>query len=320
MSSSFRSLTLILGSGRSGTTWLMNLLNHDTRHEVRFEPLHHAFLPREHFDRSRGGIPSPALRERIERAFEGPIASSWIRRFVPPEGVECAGVVVKTIRLHGFLRWLLESYPEMRLILLLRHPLAVALSQRRMAFGDVLARRLRGDEPDRAFPGARPMLEAAESPIARGAADWCIANLLALRDLDPERAHVLFYEHLVRRPEVELQRLERFLRRPFGGSARALLTKPSELTSQDSPLHRGEDPSLAWRVAMPPSGFDSGVDMLERLGMDWLYDRRLMPLVDPDALLQRRPAELGERALAALVGGGRWPVTAGSQSSPGASR
>ena len=180
------------------------------------------------------------------------------------------------------LGYLADRHPELSIILVLRHPVAVVRSQLALSRWDWYADpgHLLGQErlmADHLEP-FRPLLEEARPGPEQHAATWCAENLVPLRQLGPGRAHVLFYEHLVARPEEELGRLATFLelprrgppgRRP--GGRRGSPVRTARWSPAATPSVGGRPPSRrtrsprSWRV-------------VEGFGLDHLYSSDPMPI------------------------------------------
>jgi len=158
---------LILGSGRSGTTWIQDSLANANDLRPVFEPLksvsskvpqfEYAFLDKQH--------QSPELKSFLSDVFNGQFRSFWTDYRVPPQKVlprwehfsswgkvkayrrfvarflanyrsmsgnlDRSGILVKFIRANLMLTWLQANF-NARIVLVLRHPGAVIESQLRL--------------------------------------------------------------------------------------------------------------------------------------------------------------------------------------------
>jgi len=140
---------VIIGSPRSGTTWLFKILNQLPRTGGLYEPLNPRWFPE--VPRlglsSRSYIPpgqqfsAEALGEYFERVFSGRVVSLQPHWPVSPAQTPAAfsryllqrifskNLVVKMVRATRLLPWLTENFPALDFIYILRHPCSVIASQ-----------------------------------------------------------------------------------------------------------------------------------------------------------------------------------------------
>lgn len=133
----FRQTVLVAGSGRSGTTWVQEIINHRGSYRVVFEPFH----PKKIGALSQWKERQYLRPENDSARFLGPagdilsgrIRNEWVdqhnRRLIAGKRI------VKDIRTNLSLRWIKEHFPEVPIVLVLRHPCAVASSQLKGGMG-----------------------------------------------------------------------------------------------------------------------------------------------------------------------------------------
>jgi len=177
---------LVLGSGRSGTTWLAEVIARQCGSRVLFEPFH----PRLG-DLNRGLkllklFMAPGERDSetrpIERVLAGRVRHRQIDHIQSPRLP--GGRVIKDIHATNLAPWLRETYPEIPLIYLVRHPLAASASRLRAGIFNGLGAYLDTDEGRHAAersPAARwlPVYDEHskdDDPLVRLVAEWCIEN------------------------------------------------------------------------------------------------------------------------------------------------
>lgn len=215
-----RDTVLVAGSGRSGTTWLSSLINHDDEYRFIFEPFQPAKVPEcGTFLRKQYLRPEDDRPEYLEPAagiLSGKVRSRWADRF--NRKFLARKRLVKDIRANLLLGWLRRHFPEMPTILILRHPCAVADSRLRLGWLDNLDETMT-QKPlveDHLSPFEDDIL-AAKNPFERSIFLWCIENCVPLRQPGAEKLHVVFYENLVAEPERELASIFDFLGESFDG-------------------------------------------------------------------------------------------------------
>ncbi len=137
---------VVMGSPRSGTSWVMRSIARQSRYCAIFEPLHPRWWPGARAagfgDRPSDG--DARKREYLRQVFRGEKARTYIRR---PRWSEPVGanpellirgavkrllanrLVVKFVRACRLLPWLVEEFPECRYVYVVRDPYAVVNSQ-----------------------------------------------------------------------------------------------------------------------------------------------------------------------------------------------
>jgi hypothetical protein len=121
--------------------------------------------------------PGPALSS-VERALQGRVRGPWVDQLA--HGRYFSRRVVKDVRGVGLLPLVAARHPAAPIVLLVRHPLAVARSVVELGWT--------GD-------GEHDELLLAE------ATRWCVLHRDALRAPAARRAHAVAYEHLVTEPD-----------------------------------------------------------------------------------------------------------------------
>ncbi len=209
-----RTSVFLAGSGRSGTTWLSEIINHRRGYRYVFEP----FNPREvgpfgHFRTKQYLRPDDQRQEFLEPvrlALTGGLRNPWTDRF--NGRIVARRRLIKDIRANLLLGWMRAHFPGMPIILLIRHPCAVVASRLALGWRDNLSETMEQRElvEDFLFPMEAEIL-AAKDDFERHLFLWCIDNYVPLKQLGPQDVHLTFYENLLARPEEELQSLFTFL-------------------------------------------------------------------------------------------------------------
>ncbi len=264
----------LAGSGRSGTTWLSGLMNHDSRYRQVFEPFHpgevedfRGFGSKQYL---RPGDRREEFLEPARGAVTGRLRSGWTDR---GGAIVARRRLVKDIRANLLLGWLAENFPGMPIVLLMRHPCAVVSSRLALGWHDNLDETIsqRDLVEDHLLPMETGML-AARDPFERHLFLWCIDNYVPLRQFPPGAIHLCFYEDLVRNPEPELRRLFAFIGRDFDEAVLGKLGRPSPTS------RRGEGPSVdGWRGRVDGGRLERSAEILGLFGLDGIYGPGTMP-------------------------------------------
>jgi hypothetical protein len=274
---------LLAGSGRSGTTWLAEVLERAGRLRYLFEPFHPDRLPATRGFRPRQylppGTPDAGMARAVEEVVTGHVRSRWVDQY--NRRLVARRRLIKDVWANLMLGYLADRHPELAIVLVLRHPVAVVRSQLALSRWDWFAEpgHLLGQDhlmADHLEP-FRPLLEGARPGAEQHAATWCAENLVPLRQLGPGRAHILFYEHLVARPEVELGRLATFLGLPALTGAGTVTGRPSRLARSGSAVVTGGDAVGGWTAHIPADELARVLRTVEGFGLDHLYTADPMP-------------------------------------------
>jgi hypothetical protein len=279
---------LVLGSGRSGTTWLAEATARQHRSRLLFEPFHprlgslgddtRLFLdPEENppgFERSIGRILSGQVRSphvdqiRIARLPRGRIA--------------------KDVHASNLLPWLRANHPGVPVVYVVRHPIAASLSRLRAdtfyGVGDYLATPA-GREDAEGSPVAAwlPLYDECRDdpePLVRLVAEWCIENSYPLSHWDDEGVALVFYESAVLDPASELARIGELcagaLGPPRAMRATDKLRAPSatDWGETAAEAHQSGDWGRLlgrWTSEVPGPVAERCSRVVSEFGLDWLY-------------------------------------------------
>ncbi len=277
------SLTLLAaGIGRSGTTWLGDLLNVDGARRVLFEPLHpDKGLPLAQSLPNGRYVPPDAddltLRDAIADILSGAQHNAWTDQYEDrPADQDPRPPLVKAIRLNLMLPWLHRQFPEMPLVYILRHPGAVIGSQMRMKWGDgsVQQARLLSQAPltDGPLQPVLPLLKHADDEFTRRLAIWCAVQFVLLNAL-PASVPVVRYEDLVLKPGQTLPPLYERLNLPYNEAAvMQAVGIPSATTwSGTTPPAEAIRKLDKWREGFSAKQLDAMDHTLSCFGLNGLY-------------------------------------------------
>lgn len=279
----------VAGSGRSGTTWLADAINYRREYRLVFEPFHPGKV------REVSGFgwrqylrPEDRREEYLEparRVLSGAVRDGWVDRF--HRTFVARRRIVKDVRANLMLGWLCENFPEMPMVLILRHPCAVVESQMALGWRDILDETL--EQRDLVKDHLEPLLDealAVRDPFDRRVFLWCVENYVPLRQLAPNRIHVVFYENLLTDPATEQRRLFGRLGLDFDEA-----TVPG--TKPPSPVSRkgGSRSVDGWRSVVSGERQRRAVKTLALFGLDRVYGEGPMP--DPDGVRALTPLDAG---------------------------
>ena len=237
------STVYLAGAPRSGTTWIMEIIEAIGNYRVVFEPFFNVFYPE--VDRYISKIydpiyrlylppesENPELEEYVLRVLNGKVAGFWYsrpRRILRNiRWITADKVLVKDVWTTRLLPWITRKFGNVtkNFILLLRHPCAVIESQMRTCIGNPLCytsdhivreyvlrhfHRLEWREELDARSISRVIREGTPKELL--AVIWSMDYYIPLRL--GGSFNLLFYEDLVFKPEDTMERLMRSLNLNF---------------------------------------------------------------------------------------------------------
>ena len=296
---------VVAGSGRSGTTWICNVLAACQRSISVFEPLHANRVPGVPVVHPEDEFPGTYLRPweshpDWERFFAelltGRVSNSWTRQdwqrvprlfgraaFPDRLGFRLARLhyevgsygakmrVIKVIRGNLLLGWMCRNLP-FDLVFIVRHPCAVVASRLRHGWPYSLDGVWRQSHlvDDHLQPFRQPIADA-KGPLQRMAVLWCIENLVALSTLPENRAMVQCYESFQADPYHSLAILRHRLR--LGTSTRYEIAMRRWASN---PCRESRSPERQWHAGLGRDDGERVLDICREFGMD-LYSRDLGP-------------------------------------------
>lgn len=290
--------TLIVSSRRSGSTLLAEALTSRRRVRHVFEPFRFDTVPAAHAVQPalylEPGTPSAEVAQAVDRILGGAVRAEWCDRFNTSRLPRCR--VIKDVRINNLAPWIATRHPEVVTIYLLRHPLAVAWSLTELGWGYnnswLAGQAALLDGPLREWRAEiAAWTNASLDTLALNVLSWCMENVVPSRMLPPDRTHVVFYEHLVCRPQEELNRLAAFLA-CHSSTWRAWRPKAELLTRDSSTDYRNPDHSRnvedrlsEWQDRVSPAAQETAFAILSAFGFDRIYGAGLYPRTSPDTLL-----------------------------------
>ena len=276
----YRQTIFLAGTARSGTTWVSDIINYANEYRYIFEPFYCRKVPVvAPFGERKYLRPSEQPSELLhlaELVLSGKIRSKWTeqfnRRFIARKRL------IKDIRANLFLKWLQTHFPDMPLVLLLRHPCAVALSYARHGWRGALEPLLaqRSLMEDFLYP-YKDDIEQARDPFERAVFIWCIETLVPLKQFRWDDLHIIFYEKLLQDPEDEISKLFSFLGKRYDDSILQKLTKPSLTSQKDSAVSIGADPIDSWRNKISDKQLYRALEIVKLFGLDGIYSEASLP-------------------------------------------
>jgi len=273
-----RDTIILAGSGRSGTTWLGNIIAANPNVRILFEPFDPRRVPPVRglplFAYARPEGDYPRWTEIVAPVLAGQVDNDWINR----QGKRWWAWrrLVKTIRANLMLGWLDRTFHP-KIVFTTRHPAAVVLSRVKLGWeahlDDFLV------QPELVADYLEPFVDvvlAAKTPVQQHAAAWCIENLIPLRQMAAHNWIFCTYENLYRNPAAEANRVLTGLGIRQSWFTRRAINRITMVARPDSAVIKQKDPLTDWQHRLTPAEIDDILRMLDIFGLT-LYGSDPMP-------------------------------------------
>jgi len=301
---------IVLSFGRSGSTWISDIISKNMGGLLLFEPLHPETCPFPQEASYSSGY-EPDLDGRLLTFFEAIMAKEdrnrWLLRnhlFNPLEAVSQAFVDMvweetqvlgfKEIRANFMIDWFIERM-DARIVYLARHPAAVIASLRRRKnfwnefgfethwrlFNEHVIQRPANQETLAPY---LPLIESADSQIEREAVMWAVTHKLATQALARHGLPIFHYEDFYERAFPTTRQLVSYL----GGDANAIhpahIFVPSMttirtvhgLTASESDFS-AKGWAIFWDGILEPAELSAIMDLMQAFDIDDYGEGWILP-------------------------------------------
>lgn len=270
----------LVGDGRSGSTWLSDLINWDRSYRELFEPFHPHIVRQvrdyELFQYLRPDETNSELGRFLTSVFSGKF--KHLRADVSQPRLFYQGILVKDIFAHLLVPWVHQNMPHVKKVLIIRNPFAVALSKQKLNNWTWMRepQAFLKQKPlydDYLAPHERIINQVGDDFIEKQILIWAIIHYVLFQSLNQEDIHLVFYEDLVTNPSKEIKRLFRYLGKDWTDNEVLLhkIAKPTR-TSQDSPKNYSNTNVLnSWKDKLFVQQIDRGFEILQYFKLEQLY-------------------------------------------------
>ncbi|WP_084040121.1 hypothetical protein [Demequina sp. NBRC 110053] len=275
-----RGASVLFGSGRSGTTWLLQELVRLTAARPIFEPFHPIEVQRSGEVVPRGYLPpgtrDETLRQHVGDVLAGRFDAPWLHQCVPLDGHSRTDArVIKEIHSHLWGGWLQAEFPQVPMAVVVRHPLAQVGSRSALAWTDAKLDRILADERliEEHAPNLPALAASAASPLERGVLLWAIDNRVLLRTLAPRSVFLFGYEEAVAEPQVVGDLVVHLgHQRPADDALASHDRERASVMSQPgSPARSAGDENAKWLAAARADEVGRALGLLEELGLGGVF-------------------------------------------------
>lgn len=279
------STILISGMGRSGTTWLSELLNYNHSFRDVFEP----FLPYkveeaknfkylQYLDPSNNNTD---LARSAKNILSGRLRSTWTD--VNISKLIYTKRIVKDIRINLMLAWLKNIRPTMPIILILRSPYSVIESYKELGWGTEAGgktsdydRIISQNKILRNHPFLTKIIKSIDKDdhISKLAFQWCIFYYIPIKELSEKDYLLIHYEHLLLEPETALKKILNYINYNIEKDKLLdLLDKPSNTNYRKTNFNKDKNQLIEkWKISLTKNEISKINKMIDKFDMNYLYN------------------------------------------------
>lgn len=274
----------LFGDGRSGTTWVSNLINHDKYFREFFEPFHPEFIPQMNFFSSHYYVRPNEVNEKLtnvsNKVFAGKL---WNSRTDQENGIGIyKGLFVKDIFSNLFSNWVYQNYKDLHFIFLIRNPFAVASSKYskiswKWTTDPMILynqKKLRDDYLEE-YKDLFFQTCEEDDYILNQILIWSVIHYVPLKQFKSDQIKIMFYENIFVNPQEEISQLFEFVGKDLENLPVDIIQKPSRVVGDN--IKNGKSPITSWKNDLPTSTIDKGMKILEIFGLEKLYDENSVP-------------------------------------------
>ncbi|MBC2608260.1 sulfotransferase domain-containing protein [Pelagicoccus albus] len=297
----YKEIVWLIGDGRSGTTWVSDLINHDKQYREMFEPFHpkyvrsFAFIDPHHYIKK--GEENERLKDLLSRVFSGRYTHERIDS--ENNSLVYKGIIVKDIFANLLSHWATSHFPHVKPVLLIRNPFAVAVSKYKKSdwYWAIEPRHLLDQEnlhQDYLLPFENIIKKVSDEKnhILNLILIWSIINYVPLRQFKREKLHICHYENVYLNPEQEILKVLKFVRGkndiPNFHLPKHVINRPSRVVGKHSNMLSSTNPITTWKSELTPRLISEGMKILESFGLERLYDENSMPNLEAFEEIQNR--------------------------------
>ena len=284
--------TVLYSSGRSGSTWLFEILGSVPRTRLIFEPFHPkrglAELAEYRYRYFKPGTHLPVLDETYAAILDGKRTTPWYEHLNHPASMVYQRRLVKLVRANLLFPWLASRYAGQKNVLLLRHPAAVVLSQVRNGW-ELSSARIWEQENLRQSPAIQALGSLAwpESGFLSNLVFWAAENRIAIDHALESNTMVVFYEHICLSPTEVLDELSLFLGISLPTAALGRLDKVSWSSSANIGSMSASEKISRWQGELSEEQKGQVERVLELSGLGEFYSLGAEPVAAGAEMLRR---------------------------------
>ena len=285
--STYQNTIFLAGVARSGTTWLSNIINYNNSYRYIFEPFYEKkvgicknFSPKQYIKENSS---NESFLEPTKVILSGQVRSKWSDRF--NERIFTSKRLIKSIRANLFLKWLHLNFPNLPIVLILRHPCAVAASKIKLNWQRSLDKYLKQENLMEDFLNpfykemerAEELYQSSNDSFENHIFSWCIENYVPLKQFKPDEIYIIFYENICKNPEAEVKKLFIYLKQKYDERVLSTSKRVSKLSRNDSAIVTGKSLIDSWRQHLTDKQVDKACEIISLFGLEKIYSQDSFP-------------------------------------------
>jgi hypothetical protein len=283
----YENSVFLAGFGRSGTTWISDIINYRNEYRYIFEPFHpyRVRLVRDfqYIQYLRPENRDPRYLTPARAVLSGRIRNRWTDAH--NRKIFARKRLIKDIRAQFLLKWIHSNFPGMPIVLLFRHPCAAAHSWLKLGWGkedlgertDMEVCLSQKELIEDFLEPFKENIENARSQFEKQVFFWCMQYYVPLKQFRSEEIHLCFYENFCENPQEEIERLFSFLGKKFEEKVLCNLRAPSSLSRKDSAIVKGTSLIDSWREYVSAQDLKNTLKILKLFGFEKIYSDDSMP-------------------------------------------
>ncbi len=269
---------IVAGSGRSGTTWLGDIIGSGPGFLSLFEPFDHRHVP--DIDTSllrlyiRATTKAHYLDDTIGKVLQGEIKNEWI--LSQNKRTLAWRILIKEIRMNLFLGYLKNRFGN-KIVFIIRHPCATVLSRLEQNWSTHLDHFLIQEDlmNDYLYPFEN-LINESKNDLEKHTIMWCVENLIPLKQLGIKQLIFCTYENLVINGIEEIHKIFKRVGLKFRNDIHRIFSKPSKLSNPQKARVYDFNRLTYWKEKLYKNEIASILKIAEHFEID-IYTDDAMP-------------------------------------------
>jgi hypothetical protein len=276
----YKSSIFLAGNARSGTTWISDIINFRNEYRYMFEPFHPYKVDACQGFQYRQYLRPDNKNERFlacaNSVLTGRVRNGWIDS--RNKKILSQQRLIKDVRANLMLKWIHVNFSGIPIILLFRHPCAVANSWMKLNWDAGLEHfLLQKDLMEDHLNPFQEEMESANDTFEKNIFSWCVQYYVPLKQFKKDEMYLAFYEKFCENPHYEATKLFSFLGKRSDDFAFAKLTRPSSESRADSAIRSGDSLVNSWRAHITKQQLQRAMEILTLFGLNRIYTDESMP-------------------------------------------
>lgn len=273
---------LVAGLGRSGTTWLAELIANYFQYRIISEPFRHIKLSKYKELLDRPFIPPNKTEKIVFKVYEYIISGKMNIPIVNLNNFyfKPKGAVIKGITINLALKWIRNNFPKIPIIFIIRHPCAFTSS--RIKFGNPIDQRFnqllkKEYLIENYFHDKKEFIYNCKSEIEKLTVLWCVENFIPLKFMKKEDWIITTYEDLNLNLVAEMKRIVNYI----DPTKKFDTKKIKNLTSSSTSIKKTKDTQIfrisKWKTDLSENQIKRIIEIVKLFSMDKIYSRDIRP-------------------------------------------